>query len=216
MCGCSPERSIRLFEVLTRNRQSALGLSGRSICAREQTSRLCTIPPRQELSSPTWLAIRTWSTTRAIRVVTVVIIIIIVEKQTQEKLVLKNESKISLKPFLASRYFPPNASKSLVSYDLLITTKRALKRARRRDRETKKRSFQRKASKTFAEILYAHKRARNTLLLNDITSLHVSSLIRSVRDTIFAQIIIVSFTGVESATKENENFEQRFQCRCCV
>jgi hypothetical protein len=166
--GCSHERPLGLFEVLTRNRQSALGLSGRSICAREQTSRLCTIPPRQELSSPTWLAIRTWSTTRAIRVVTVVIIIIIiiVDKQTQKKLVLKNESKISLKPFLASRYFPPNASKSLVSYDLLLTLQRALKRARRRDRETKKRSFQRKASKTFAEISYAHKYARNTLLLN--------------------------------------------------
>ena len=163
MYGCSQVRPLGLFEVLTRNRQSALGLSGRSICAREQTSRLCTIPPRQQLSSPILVAIRTWSTTRAIRVVTVVIIIIIVEKQTQEKLVLKNESKISLKPFLASRYFPPNASKSLVSCDLLLTLQRALKRARRRDRETKKRSFQRKASKTFVEILYAHKHFANIL-----------------------------------------------------
>ena len=165
MLVCSRERPLGLFEVLARNRQSAFARERRLLGTQEQTSRLCTIPPRQQLSSPILVAIRTWSTTRAIRVVTVVIIIIIVEKQTQEKLVLKNESKISLKPFLASRYFPPNASKSLVSYDLLLTLQRALKRARRRDRETKKRSFQRKASKTFAEILYAHKRA-NTLLLN--------------------------------------------------
>jgi len=38
--------------------------------------------------SPTWLAIRTWSTTRATRVVVVIIIIIIiVDKQTRKKLV---------------------------------------------------------------------------------------------------------------------------------
>ena len=39
--------SLGLFEVLTRNRQSALGLYGRTRRAQEQPNRLCTIPPRQ-------------------------------------------------------------------------------------------------------------------------------------------------------------------------
>ena len=51
-------RPLRLFEVLTRNRQSAVELLGGRPGAREQTPRVCTIPPRQQLSSPTWLAIR--------------------------------------------------------------------------------------------------------------------------------------------------------------
>ena len=51
-------RPLRLFEVLTRNRQSPLGLLGRTSFAREQTFRMCTILPRQQLSSPTRLAIR--------------------------------------------------------------------------------------------------------------------------------------------------------------
>ena len=37
---------------------------GRTSSAREQPHRLCTIPPRQQLSSPTWLAIRRWRVTR--------------------------------------------------------------------------------------------------------------------------------------------------------
>ena len=161
---CCPKRSSRVPQILTRRSQSALGLLERIPRSQEQPNRMCTIPPRQQLPITTRLAIRTWSTTRATRVVVVIIIIIIiVDKQTQKKLVLKNESKISLKPFLALRYFPPKASKSLVSYDLLLTLQRALKRARQRDRETKKRSFQRKASKTFVEILYAHKHFANIL-----------------------------------------------------
>ena len=60
------QRPLRLFEVLTRNRQSALGLSGRSISAREQTHRMCTIPPRQQLSITIWLAIRTRQVTQFI------------------------------------------------------------------------------------------------------------------------------------------------------
>ena len=52
------ERPLRLFEVLARNRQSAVDLFGRSICAREQSTRMFTIPSRQQLSSPTRLAIR--------------------------------------------------------------------------------------------------------------------------------------------------------------
>ena len=65
MLVCSKERPLGLFEVLTRNRQSALGLSGRSRSAQEQPPRMCTIPPRQQLSSPTWLAIRTRRVARA-------------------------------------------------------------------------------------------------------------------------------------------------------
>jgi hypothetical protein len=43
----SRERPLGLFEVLTRNRQSALGRGRRSKSAREQTPRMFTIPPRQ-------------------------------------------------------------------------------------------------------------------------------------------------------------------------
>ena len=58
-------RLLRLFGVLARNRQSALGLSGRTISAHGQPNRMCTIPPRQQLSSPTWLAIRARRVARA-------------------------------------------------------------------------------------------------------------------------------------------------------
>ena len=68
MSVCGPERSLRLFEVLTRNRQMALGLSGRSRSAREQPHRLCTIPPRQRLSITIWLAIRRWRVTHRGRI----------------------------------------------------------------------------------------------------------------------------------------------------
>ena len=52
-------------QILARNRQSALGLSGRTKSAREQPPRMCTIPPRQRLFSPAWLAIRRWRVARA-------------------------------------------------------------------------------------------------------------------------------------------------------
>ena len=100
------QRPLRLFEVLARNRQSALELFGRSRSAREQPTRMFTIPPRQQLSITIWLAMRRRSTTHArvvvvIIIIIIVIIIIVVEKQTQtreETFVLKNASKISLKP----------------------------------------------------------------------------------------------------------------------
>ena len=60
-------RPLRLFEVLARNRQSAVELLGRRRSAREQPPRLFTIPPRQQLSSTTWLAIRTWRVTHSIK-----------------------------------------------------------------------------------------------------------------------------------------------------
>ena len=57
-------RPLGLFEVLTRNRQSAVGRRGRTICTRLQPPRMCTILPRKRLSSPTQLAIRTRRVTR--------------------------------------------------------------------------------------------------------------------------------------------------------
>ena len=62
--GCGRERPLGLFEVLARNRQSALGLCGRTRSAREQPPRMFTIPPRQQLSSPKRLAIRAWTVTQ--------------------------------------------------------------------------------------------------------------------------------------------------------
>ena len=59
-------RPLRLFEVLARNSQSALELLRRILRAQEHPTRMCTIPPRQQLSSPTWLAIRARRVTRAI------------------------------------------------------------------------------------------------------------------------------------------------------
>ena len=60
-------RPLGLFEVLTRNRQSAVELFGRSICSQEQPNRVFTIPPRQRLSSSTRLAIRRWRVIRLVR-----------------------------------------------------------------------------------------------------------------------------------------------------
>ena len=67
-CECGQERPLRLFEVLTRNRQGALGLLVRSRSSQEQTHQMCTIPPRQRLSITSWLAIRAQRVTRARRI----------------------------------------------------------------------------------------------------------------------------------------------------
>jgi hypothetical protein len=84
-----------------------VGQGRRTNSALQQTPRVFTIPPRQQLSITIWLAIRRRSTTHArvvvviIIIIIIVIIIIVVEKQTQtreETFVLKNASKISLKP----------------------------------------------------------------------------------------------------------------------
>ena len=50
---CSRERPLGLFEILARNRQSAVGLWTPSRAHAEQSTRMFTIPPRQQLSSPT-------------------------------------------------------------------------------------------------------------------------------------------------------------------
>ena len=60
-----PVRPLGLFEVLTRNRQSALGQRSGTLRAREQTPRVFTILPRQRLSSPRRLVLRRWRVTRA-------------------------------------------------------------------------------------------------------------------------------------------------------
>ena len=68
---CSQERPLGLFEVLARNRQSALGLCGRTLGAQEKPNRMFTIPPRQRLPFTRWLAIRKWRVTRIrIRIIT--------------------------------------------------------------------------------------------------------------------------------------------------
>jgi len=54
----STVRPLRLFEVLARNRQSALELFGRTRSTSEQPLRMFTIPPRQRLSSPNRLVLR--------------------------------------------------------------------------------------------------------------------------------------------------------------
>ena len=58
MCICGRERSLRLFEVLARNRQSAVGQICGTRRAQEQPPRMCTIPPRQQLSLTTRLVLR--------------------------------------------------------------------------------------------------------------------------------------------------------------
>ena len=58
-------RQLGLFEVLTRNRQSAVELFGRSRSAQQRTHRVFTIPPRQRLPSPRRLVLRRWRVTRA-------------------------------------------------------------------------------------------------------------------------------------------------------
>ena len=67
MRACSQVRPLGLFEVLARNRQSAVGLLGGTRSAREQPPRVSTIPPRQQLSITIWLAIRKRRVTRRAR-----------------------------------------------------------------------------------------------------------------------------------------------------
>ena len=54
-CACSgqPYSAAWTVEILAKLSQSAVELFGRSICAREQSTRMFTIPSRQQLSSPT-------------------------------------------------------------------------------------------------------------------------------------------------------------------
>ena len=82
---CGQERPLRLFEVLTRNRQGAVGLLRRTRRAREQPTRVCTIPPRQQLSFTRRLVYRRWRVTRT-RVIIIIIIIIIIIVITQIQL----------------------------------------------------------------------------------------------------------------------------------
>ena len=77
--GCSQVRPLGLFAVLTRNRQSALGLSGRTLCTPViQPNPLCAIPPRQQLSITRRLIVRRWTAARSIVIIISIIIIIII------------------------------------------------------------------------------------------------------------------------------------------
>ena len=58
------ERPLGLFEVLTRNRQSAVERGRRTSSALLQTLRMFTIPPRQQLPSPRRLVVRRWRVAR--------------------------------------------------------------------------------------------------------------------------------------------------------
>ena len=60
----SRERPLGLFEVLARNRQGAVGLSSRTRSAQKQPNRVCTLPPREQLSSPRRLVVRKWRVIR--------------------------------------------------------------------------------------------------------------------------------------------------------
>ena len=64
MLVCGRERSLGLFEVLARNRQSAVGFSGRILGTQEQP-RVFTIPPRQRLPFTSWLVLRRRGVTRS-------------------------------------------------------------------------------------------------------------------------------------------------------
>ena len=67
VCACGLEWPLGLFEVLARNRQSAVGLSSCTVRAPEKPTRMFTIPPRQGLSVTIWLAIRTWNPPHALK-----------------------------------------------------------------------------------------------------------------------------------------------------
>jgi len=95
---CGQARPLRLFEVLARNRQSALGLSRRTRSALQQPPRVRTIPPRQRLPVTKRLAIRT---RRVIRVV----INVKIQKNLYHYSSAKNGEKQTLKarhPIFAS------------------------------------------------------------------------------------------------------------------
>ena len=105
MYGCSQVRPLGLFEVLTRNRQSALGLSGRSTSALVQTHRMFTIPPRQQLPITRRLVVRARRVTRAIIRIRVIPIRWYktyaretCSKRTLEKKLVKHSHRIQISP----------------------------------------------------------------------------------------------------------------------
>ena len=66
MSVCGRERPLGLFEVLARNRQSAVGFSGRILGTQNtQQPRVFTIPPRQRLPFTSWLVLRRRGVTRS-------------------------------------------------------------------------------------------------------------------------------------------------------
>ena len=105
MRACSRERPLRLFEVLARNSQSALELSGRSTSALVQTHRMFTIPPRQQLPITRRLVVRARRVTRAIIRIRVIPIRWYktyaretCSKRTLEKKLVKHSHRIQISP----------------------------------------------------------------------------------------------------------------------
>ena len=159
--GSGQARPLGLFEVLTRNRLSAVELFGRTRSAQEQTLRMCTIPPRQQLSSPTRLAIRRWRVARAririrIRIITHSpkasrrTLVILLKRETQNK----------------TATLPPQIS-SLYTYALKTHTIRTQKRGR----ETKERDLLEALSFAFiiiSVLLYYIKRC-SFKVVKDVT-----------------------------------------------
>ena len=98
-------RPLRLFEVLARNSQSALELSGRSTSALVQTHRMFTIPPRQQLPITRRLVVRARRVTRAIIRIRVIPIRWYktyaretCSKRTLEKKLVKHSHRIQISP----------------------------------------------------------------------------------------------------------------------
>ena len=98
-------RQLGLFEVLARNSQSALELSGRSTSALVQTHRMFTIPPRQQLPITRRLVVRARRVTRAIIRIRVIPIRWYktyaretCSKRTLEKKLVKHSHRIQISP----------------------------------------------------------------------------------------------------------------------
>ena len=123
------ERPLGLFEVLTRNRQSAVELLGRTLRAREQPPRMRTIPPRQQLPITRRLAIRRW------RIAHVLIIIIIrIKLVTSER-----ERNASQKLFTSLlKFFNISFCTNLLQEEDSFITSRTEERDKERERENQK------------------------------------------------------------------------------
>ena len=123
------ERPLGLFEVLARNRQSALERSGRSRSAREKPPRMFTIPPRQQLPITRRLAIRIW------RIAHVLIIIIII----RIKLVTSERERNASQKLCTSllKFFNISFCTNLLQEEDSFITSRTEERDKERERESK-------------------------------------------------------------------------------
>ena len=96
--------------------------------------------------------------------------------------------RAKFRPFLAKKIFSQTHKsfiKSLVSYDFLITTERVEESETERQKRPKSALF-REEHKPYTPFVEIYAQTREYSSFKRETSLHVSSLIQSVRDTIFA------------------------------